>query len=295
MELYPQCVSCVMDNVLKRASRMGLSERDRMRLLRRMWKGFEPEIRVDSCAPILTEIGYDLLSDMTGGLDPFKEEKEQLNRSMMAMEEDFFDLSSSCNDPLEAAMILSGTANLLDLGAYDHIDHEKVSKVMKEEVDSRRLPKELYRRFTETIEHHKEIVILGDNCGEIVLDKVVIRQMRLRWPDISVTFGVRGKAILNDATEEDGLAVGMADLAKVVSTGVGTPGFLLSRSSEDFRSTFDRSPIVLAKGVGNFEAAPFDDDRVFHLFMVKCRTLSRLLGKPEGDLIFSSGKKSLYN
>lgn len=293
MELYSDCVNCVIKNVLQCARGIGVAERDMIRLLGRICRDLGPEISQTSCSPILTEIAYNALRDISGLADPFEAEKRAMDDAMMLLEESFFDLSSSREDPIEGALILSGVANLMDLGAFRTVDPGEVGRTMERELEVRRLPRAEYNGFLDLIDRSGELLILGDNCGEIVLDKVVIRQMRRRWPDLSVTYGVRGRPTLNDATEVEAKRVGMDKVATVVSTGVGTPGFVKDMASSQFGSLYERAPVILAKGVGNFEAAEFGDKRLFHLFVIKCRTLSKLMKRQERDLVFTSGRTSL--
>ncbi len=293
MELYSDCVNCVIKNVLQCAREIGVKERDMVRLVGQICRDLGPEISQTSCSPILTEIAYNALMEISGLADPFEKEKRAMDEAMILLEEGFFELSSSREDPIEGALILSGVANLMDLGAFKTVDPEEVGRIMERELDLRRLPRLQYAAFLDLIDRNGELLILGDNCGEIVLDKVVIRQMRRRWPNLSVTYGVRGKATLNDATEVEAKRVGMDDVARVISTGVGTPGFVRDMASPEFKSLYERAPVILAKGVGNFEAAEFGDERLFHLFIIKCKTLSDLLKRPERDLVFMSGRGSL--
>ena len=49
----------------------------------------------------------------------------------------------------------------------------------------------------------RSFLLLADNCGEIVLDKLFIEQLLKRFPHLEVQIMVRGGEVLNDATEED--------------------------------------------------------------------------------------------
>jgi uncharacterized protein with ATP-grasp and redox domains len=99
--------------------------------------------------------------------------------------------------------------------------------------------------------------------------------------------------VLNDATLEDAVRVGLNELCAVVPNGERIPGFLPHEGDGRFLKLFRESPVILAKGVGNFECAPFDDERMFFLFMVKCQTLSKGLNLPLNTLVFRQGRGSL--
>jgi uncharacterized protein with ATP-grasp and redox domains len=145
----------------------------------------------------------------------------------------------------------------------------------------------------EMAEKHRSILIMCDNCGEIVLDKILVSELQNRFPGISVTCAVRGGPILNDATIEDALEVGLDKLCNVLSSGSTISGFDPERVPEEFRDFYLRSPMVLCKGVGNFESSPFGDKRIFYLFIVKCANLSARLGASLNSLVFMQGRGSL--
>ena len=69
----------------------------------------------------------------------------------------------------------------------------------------------------------RDILYLADNCGEIVLDRLLIEQL----PAGRVTVAVRGGPILNDATLADAPAVGLNELAEVSDNGSDAPGTIL--------------------------------------------------------------------
>ena len=293
MELYPPCVTCVVDNLLHIAEGVLPDPESRMELLRRVMERLLPEVRTGSCAPVLTGIGFDVLREMSGVDDPYEQVKREFNDLMLGLEDRFQQLVDSAEEPLHAALVAAGSANLIDFGAFREVSAEKVLEMMSRHLAETALDREGYGVFFEGLEREKELLILCDNCGEIVLDKVLIRVLRRRFPELKIACVVRGGPILNDATLEDAARVGLDSLCPVFSTGGRIPGYITGDSVPEFTQAFEESPLVLAKGVGNFECAPFEDDRMFFLFMVKCGTLSKALDLPTNTLVFMRGRGSL--
>ena len=95
---------------------------------------------------------------------------------------------------------------------------------------------------------HK-LLYIGDNCGEIVLDKLFLEHIDV---DEKV-FVVREKPVINDITEEDARMVGMDKVARVKTTGNDSPGAVWERSSKEFRKLFMEADVVISKGQGNLE------------------------------------------
>lgn len=293
MELYPPCVTCVVNNLLHIAEGVLPDVEERMTLLRRVMERSLPEVHSGSCAPILTGIGYDIMREMSGVDDPYAAVKREFNDLMLKLESRFQDLVEGADDPLHAALVAAGAANLIDFGAFREVSGDRVLAAMSEHLEQTSLPVDAYGAFLRVLEEKGKLLILCDNCGEIVLDKILLRELKRRFPDLDVTCVVRGGPILNDATIEDAAYVGLDGLCPIISTGGRIPGFLPDDGSSDFRTLFRESPVILAKGVGNFECAPFGDERIFFLFVVKCGTLSKNLCLPLNTLVFRQGRGSL--
>ena len=65
-----------------------------------------------------------------------------------------------------------------------------------------------YQSFLDQCSKAETFLLLADNCGEIVLDKLLVEQLKKRFPELKVAVMVRGGEVLNDATKEDAVYVG---------------------------------------------------------------------------------------
>lgn len=293
MELYPNCVTCVINNVIQKADKMLPDVDTKMELLKRLMIDLAPLVKHGCCAPILTGKGYDILREFTNVDDPYMEVKKEFNDIMLKLEPEYTRLIENSEDPLHTALIASGTANLIDFGAFEDVSEDTIMSQMSSCIKNLSLPQEEYGKFTDMLDKHRSLLILGDNCGEIVLDKILVRQLQRAFPDIAITYAARDRPILNDATLEDAEYVGMDKIADTVSSGSDLPGFVSSACRNNFIDFYKKQPLILAKGVGNFEGADHDDYRIFFLFMVKCRTISKNLGIAVNTLNFQHGRTNL--
>jgi uncharacterized protein with ATP-grasp and redox domains len=131
----------------------------------------------------------------------------------------------------------------------------------------------------------KTLLYLGDNCGEICFDKLLIRRVREVFPALKVYYGVRGEPVVNDATLEDARLVGMEEAAQVIDNGDGSLGTVLSRVSPAFRSVWDSADVVIAKGQGNYESLCEESKTMYFLMTVKCAVIARMTGLKQGSLV----------
>lgn len=105
-------------------------------------------------------------------------------------------------------------------------------------------------KLREDILSAKSLLYFGDNCGEICLDKILLKKIKELNPNSRLLFGVRGKPVVNDSIAEDAYAVGIDEYAEVIDNGDGSLGTVLSRTSTEFRKAYQEADIVIAKDIG---------------------------------------------
>jgi uncharacterized protein with ATP-grasp and redox domains len=128
----------------------------------------------------------------------------------------------------------------------------------------------------------KNILILGDNAGEIVMDKLFLSIVK--HPNI--TYAVRGDYILNDATLEDAEKIGIQNYARLISNGDNAPSTILERTSKEFQQAYQEADLILSKGQGNFEGLMYTkDERIFFLLMAKCAVIATKLNVDLKDIV----------
>ncbi len=71
---------------------------------------------------------------------------------------------------------------------------------------------------------------------------------------------VRGGEVLNDATKEDAVYVGMDQVAEVVSNGKPVPGTVYELLSEEAKELLDHADVILSKGQGSMNPYPIRED-----------------------------------
>jgi uncharacterized protein with ATP-grasp and redox domains len=131
------------------------------------------------------------------------------------------------------------------------------------------------------------VVYITDNCGEIVLDRLLIGHLARRGA--RVTVAVRDGPILNDATLEDARALGIDRVADLLTTtgGGSEIGVPLERVPADLAAAIDRADLILSKGMANFESLSEYGGLppVAYLLAAKCRPIAARLGVAVGDKV----------
>ena len=119
-------------------------------------------------------------------------------------------------------------------------------------------------------ENANDFLLIADNRGEIVLDKLFLEQLQKRFPKLRLSVLVRGGAVLNDATVEDAKYVGIDKYARVISNGLPIAGTVYSLRADEAREVLDGADVILAKGQGNYESLCKQGMHIFYSFLCKC-------------------------
>ncbi|MBP5734099.1 MAG: DUF89 family protein, partial [Lachnospiraceae bacterium] len=127
-----------------------------------------------------------------------------------------------------------------------------------------------YESFQRECAKASSFLLICDNCGEIVLDKLFLEQLKIRFPKISVKIFVRGKDVLNDATMEDALYTGLDQMGEVFAGGEAIAGLVYDMLPEELKSVLDGADVILAKGQGNYETLSGQGRHMFYAFLCKC-------------------------
>lgn len=225
--------------------------------------------------------------------DPYEKIKQYYNEFMMAMSKTIRQEILSAEDPFQSALKIAITGNLIDFAAKHTFDENTIQKLLKDAEktqlavdDSDELKKQLNAAHT--------MLYLGDNCGEIVLDKLFIELLKIQYPALKVYYGVRGKPIVNDVTLKDATEVAMEEVAVVISNGDGSLGTVLERTSIEFQSVFNQADLILSKGQGNYEGLLGNSkENLFFMFMAKCELVAQPLGVPRLGIVCLKNRKQL--
>ena len=274
MRVQPGCHNCIKHQLYLLSEAIGKDPRHRERILAELTE-LTRELMHKSTPPEMASRYYRIFERETGIADPFRREKEMSTKLALQMLPELRRAVGTGEGAFARAVLLAIGGNIIDYGAnpdftLDGVE-KKILQVLDYEYDHLAMA-ELHRR----VEAARKIVYILDNCGEAVIDRLLIEL----YPQ-KITVAVRGRAILNDATREDALASGL-DFVPITDTGDNTPGVSLKTSSPEFVATLRSADLVIAKGQGNFEslADDFCDRPVFYLLRTKCEVICRQLGTP---------------
>ena len=221
----------------------------------------------------------DLLHDMYGlDYDRFRQEKLDSNRFVLERLPAIREKVTNAKDPVFAGLQFAILGNYLDFSALQgQVSFEKLEEMLDKALEME-LDEQVYAYFCRDLRRGGKLVYLTDNAGEIGFDRVLAEAIAAAYPDISVTFCVRGAIAQNDATREDAAAVGIP--FPVIDNGNRVAGTQLDLLSEEAAAALSGADVILAKGMANAETMLGCGYNVYYAFLVKCQRFVTRFGKP---------------
>jgi len=198
-------------------------------------------------------------------VDPYEKLKKEFNGICLALVEEFKKMIEDYGDSFEGSLRMALAGNIIDSGPNTRLNREIILNSIKESL-SQNIDSEKIIQLKENIHNAKKILYIGDNAGEIVLDRLFIENL----PTEKITFAVRGGPTLNDATMEDALMTGMTDIVDVIDTGLDMPAAIIELCSKKFIKEYTDSDLIISKGQANYEALSDERKNIFFLLKIKC-------------------------
>lgn len=275
MDFSAECAPCLLRRILFQTRLVDPSRETEVMAscLRLVAEEWEPGMNSAALATRVHRLCYDIL----GVDDPYAALKAESNRVAFSLLPRAEELVAASQDRLKTACLVAIAGNVMDfgIGGYEH--PEELRHLFEKLVSQEPEPNDL-GRLREILLVAKEVVYLFDNCGEIVLDLPLLRE--LKGMGLRITGVVKGEPIISDATWED-LSVSGADkvLDECLTTGVFAVGLDLDRVPKALQDAFSRADLVIAKGMANFEALSDTNVRpIAHLLRSKCAPVSNAIG-----------------
>ena len=198
--------------------------------------------------------------------------KSHFNVLLMAMEPGMYEAAMAAPDPLKRAVQYAMTGNFIDFAAMESVDEDTLRKLISE-ADRIPISDDTLARFRQAVLSARRLAYLLDNCGEIVMDRVLMRVIKALNPAVALTAVVKGAPVVNDATREDAAEARLSDIAHVIDTGVGIAGIPENRVSGECRAAMQSADVLISKGQANYETLCGCGLNLFYIFMCKCQLI----------------------
>lgn len=292
MLLEPECLGCLINQVYKALILLKptISKGEIIEAQRKMMQFMINSNVLTKPGPLIGMKTYQIVAETLNEKDPYKNLKLEYNNLAMKYYDKAKKIIDNAENPLFEAIAIAAIGNTIDFGAHYHkLDLiSDLNSFTPDKFKINDIP-EFRKSLKDASNNSNKILILLDNAGEIVFDKILIETLQQLYPTLEIVCAVRSEPIINDVTMEDAEYVGLTKKVKVIEAQA-TPGIELSMATKEFKEYFfEENSIILSKGQGNFESLygmeiPKKD--IYFLLKAKCPLMERVFNVEIGDLIF---------
>ncbi len=286
MKVSIECYPCLLNQILATVDLLELAETEKKEVMDQALAVLADGSESLYPQEIVVQLNEYIMKKcrlQPGSFDPYRNIKKKSRKIALDFYASLKERIESAEKPVEFALKCAVLGNIIDYGAKAH-GHLDVGAEL-EKMDA--LEFGIYDdQIFQVLPHCRRILYLGDNVGEDVFDKALIREIRNSYPNTEIIFATREQPIINDVTIEDAEAIAMNEVAQVISSGSIYPGTIMPRTTEKFQRLFKDADLVLAKGQGNFETL-IDQPHVglYFLLRAKCKKVAKALGVSQGSMV----------
>lgn len=279
MKINDQCLTCLVNQVIKIAHITNVTDKE---LLYKKVFAYLSEIDFSKTNPEIIGETFQLIKKQIDNEDPYYDIRRYYNQLFLQQINTLEQKINQSSDPLSETIKYAIIANIIDFSPiHQDIDIQKWFN----HIDNITLTINHIDYLKKDIQSSQSLLYLGDNCGEICLDLLLIKRIKAINPNLHIYFGVRGTPVVNDSIEEDAYLVGIDKYATVISNRDQSLGTILPRTSEAFQQIYENADVIIAKGQANYESLSEENKNIYFMLVVKCHVISQYIGIPEKSII----------
>lgn len=276
MKFALECTNCILHQV-KQVSDMENLDLTKFDLLKEVLIEIATQDLKTKTSPEVYGTVWKTFLVHFNGRDIYKKTREAYNQKFMSFVPAIQKSIQSSKNPLRTALATAILGNMLDLAIQRNFSIDELLESIKT-IENTPFGIDDSNQLLNDLSHSKTLLYLGDNCGEIVFDKLFIKTIKNYYPSLQIFYAVRGKPAVNDVLLSDALQVGMQDFATIIENGDGSLGTVINRCSPEFQVLYNTADMVIAKGQGNYESlSETPRQKLYYLLLTKCQLIANAL------------------
>jgi damage-control phosphatase, subfamily I len=282
VKVQADCVHCYLKQVVSTMKQLDIDEKKQYEILYEIMEDIK-SLDLDKTPAYNSSVVLRKAYKLLGESDPYKKAKKESNDIALSHYAELEEKLENSKDRLHDAIKIAVAGNVIDLGIFRNFD----LNLALEQIMDKGFSVDCFSKFKEELDSTEDVLIIGDNSGEIVFDKLLVNELKKLGK--AVTYVVKSEPILNDATMEDAEYVGLTDVASVIETGSGHLGVSLDDVSKEFMNHLENARLIISKGQANFESLEDIDwiaKKTFFLLKIKCEEVASVSELDFNSMVF---------
>ena len=170
MKADVRCFTCQLDGLVRAMIERDLP-RERIEQTTKEYLAYLSTFDMQACAAEVARQSWRWRVRALDDSDSLRAMKREHNRAMLENYDVFYEQVMQQPDPLEAAIKLAAAGNVMDAC----MDHGMSMRDTVLEALSIQLAQTDVQAFKQVLQRSQRVLLLCDNCGEIVLDKLLLQ------------------------------------------------------------------------------------------------------------------------
>lgn len=283
MQTHLDCIPCFIRQSLEVIRQVCDDEEVVKKTLKRVLKETS-EFDMSLSPPEMGQRIHRIIREESGNRDPYQKIKEKSTEYALALVDSVEKMLEESNNVFSTAVRFAIAGNIMDFALLSAWDMSRIEDSFNK-VSNHLADEKMIGALKDDIKKSNNVLILGDNAGEAVFDRILIENLPKK---VDVYYAVKDMPIINDATLKDAKEAGIDNVAKIISNGTDAPGTILDKCSQEFLRIYESADVVIAKGQANFETLNLAARKVYFLTQIKCPVIADRYGYKVGDWIVTT-------
>ncbi|HUT79582.1 MAG TPA: ARMT1-like domain-containing protein [Candidatus Bathyarchaeia archaeon] len=286
------CLSCLVQ-ITEQAIKLSINnEKQKKRLVIKFTKKIERDFKQIKLPDYSTEL-FALIAEETGVIDPFYKIKQESNETFKKLIPQLIKSIEGMyvKDILFKLILYSIGANMVDFSTGGHSVNiaeiaDKIAHFPEE-----RLAISDFQELFDTINQAHKIIYLSDNCGEVVIDNLIVEFLTNLGKEVYL--GLKGGPVANDCTLDDFKRDDLPFVATETFIVSSSFGYNYDDTTIRFKELLSTADLLIVKGQSNYETTLNNLNRhqkikfppIFCILRTKCKVIAKHLNVALGSNI----------
>lgn len=283
MKIHTECVPCLLKRIIFEVD-LNTKDKDiKNKAIQNACRVLSEEFDLNKCSATIATKVHKIVYETLGCDDPYRDLKKQSNKVAESLVPKVEEYISCSDDPLRIIIICSIVGNMMDFGIEGASKHPEFLSEVFEDLFVDDLGYDDTDDLKKLLTESKKVVLFTDNCGEIVFDKILCRELKKFNPNIFLTVVVKGEPIISDATLEDIKDMNFDEVTdEILTTGCFAIGLDFEEMPTELKKAIDEADLIICKGMANYEAfSETDYAPIAYLLRTKCNPIASSMKLPK--------------
>jgi len=282
MKIQSECVPCLIKRIIFETQLSTDDKRLQTNVIKDACKRLSEIYDPNKCSAEIATKVHKMVYEKLVDKDPYYTLKKTSNEVAKSLLPRVNSIIKKSDNPLKSSMLCSIIGNILDFGIEGASSNPEKFSSLFDEMYSEGLGYDDYKQVENLIKKSNRLTYFCDNCGEIVFDKIVCRELKRFNPKLNLTLVVRGEPIISDATIDDAEELKFSDVVqKILTTGCFAIGVNFNEMPFDLKNDLKKTDLIICKGMANYEAFSETDYKpIAYLLRTKCSAIANSMKLP---------------